>query len=316
MKKIKPNVSLGKFAMLCNILILGVFIVSMICLLNFDKVNMKLVSETPDYNNAVEELRKVEQPRRQAQAEVDYYVNKLDELNKQELPADKKKAKEHQEEITRATNTLETKKAELQKVDDAIKMQNMLLEPVRVYHEDLTTQVNDSKLTFSITLWITIFLFVVKVIFFAMWKYNTLQNLRIISPWMKKSTAPYWAFLGWLIPVYNFIKPYNVYGEIVNEMNYALSDKNLIEKDTDVNTDFNVGLWWGLLLFAVLFASFLLNGTFFKQGPMYFKLSHTGVAVTAIVVWAIYLLQECLVIFKGVKMNQNLFQNRSKFDLP
>jgi hypothetical protein len=290
------------------------FIISMICLMNFDKVNLKLVSEIPVYENAVDELRKVESPRRQAQAEVDFYVNKLDEQQKQEVPADKKKAKEHQEDIERTIHTLETKEAELAKVDANIKNQTMLFEAVKVPFDDLTNQVTSKKSTFMLVLWITIVLFIGKVALFAAWKYKSLQNLRITSPWMMQSTAPYWAYVSWLIPGYNFIKPYTVYNEIVNETNYALADKKIVEKDTDTQTDFNIGLWWALLLLAVLLMSILINGTFFNQGPMYFKLSHTGVAVSAIIMWTAYLIQECLVINKGVKMNQILYQNRSKFD--
>ena len=315
MKKITPNVSLGKFTMLCNILILCMFIVSMICLLNFDKVNMKLVQQTPLYENAQEELRKVEEPRRKAQAETDFYVNKLDDLNKKEIPTDKKKSKEHSDEIERTQQTLETKVAELEKVDANIQKQLVLFEAIKKPFDDLTQQVNSTKSTFSIVLWITILFFVVKILLFATWKYNSLQNLRIIAPWMKKSTAPIWAYLGWLIPVYNFIKPYTIFNEVINETDYILADKNLTKNDSDANTDFNIGLWWGLLLVTVLLFSFILSSTFFKQGPMYFKLSHTGVVVVAIVMWALYLLQECMVIRKGIKMNQILFQNRSKFDL-
>ena len=315
MKKITQNVSLGKFAMLCNILILCMFIVSMICLLNFDKVNMKLVQQTPLYENAQEELRKVEQPRRQAQAEVDFYVNKLNDLNQKEIPTDKKKLKEHNEEIEKTEQTLATKVEELEKVDAKIQNQLILFEAVKNPFDDLTQQVNSTKSTFSIVLWITILFFVAKVLLFATWKYNSLHNLRIIAPWMKKSTAPIWAYLGWLIPVYNFIKPYTVFNEVINETNYVLADKELTQNDSDANTDFSIGLWWGLLLVTVLLFSFILSSTFFKQGPMYFKLSHTGVVVVAIVMWALYLLQECMVIRKGIKMNQILFQNRSKFDL-
>jgi hypothetical protein len=161
-----------------------------------------------------------------------------------------------------------------------------------------------------------IFLFVVKIKFFATWNYKTLRNLRITSPWMKQSTAPFWAFLGWIIPGYNLIKPYMVFSEVYTESNYILLDKNIIQKDIDESADFNIGLWWGLFLIAAVLMSVVLNATFFNQGPMYFKLSHSTVAITAIVFYAIYLLQESVLIMKGVKMNQILFENRPKFDLP
>ncbi|MCL2245937.1 MAG: hypothetical protein FWC10_02355, partial [Lentimicrobiaceae bacterium] len=64
MKKITKNVSFGKLAMLANVFILGMFIISMVCLLNFDKVNVKLVHQTPAYESAFAYLRDVEKPRR------------------------------------------------------------------------------------------------------------------------------------------------------------------------------------------------------------------------------------------------------------
>jgi hypothetical protein len=313
MKKITNNASFGRLAMLFNILILGMFIISMICLLRFDKVHVKLVNEKPAYEAAELELRDVEKPRRQAQAEVDYYAEKLNTLQQQPVPENKKLAKEHQEEIDRTVGTLETKAIDLAKIDDAINMQNILFEAIKVPFDDLTSQVNAAKKVFSITLWITILLFVAKILLFGTWNYKNLQNLRITSPWMKKSTAPFWAYLGWFIPIYNFFKPYAVFAEVYNESNYALLDKQIIQKDIDENADFNLGLWWGLLLITTLLMSFVLSATFFKEGPMYYKLSHFGVAVTAIVCWALYLLQESVLILRGVKMNRVLFENSAKF---
>jgi hypothetical protein len=132
---------------------------------------------------------------------------------------------------------------------------------------------------------------------------------------MKKSTSPYWAYLSWLIPGYNLVKPYTVFAEIYNETNYILLDKNIIKEDTDSNADFYLGLWWGLFLIATVVISFILSATFFNQGPMYFKLSHVGVAITAIIIWAFYLLHETVLIIRAIKMNQTLFANHPKFDL-
>ena len=316
MKKITNNASFGKLAILFNVLILCMFIISMICLLKFDKVNVKLVNETPAYENAITELQTVEKPRRQAQADVDYYTQKLETLQSETPPADKKKAKEHQEEIERTIKTLATKEAELEKIDHAIFEQTIFFEAVKAPFDDLNNSVNKSKSVFNVTLWLTVLLFVAKVFFFATWNYKSLQNLRLTSVWMKKSTAPYWAYLSWIIPGYNFVKPYSVFAETYNETNYILLDKNIIEKDTDVNADFNLGLWWALFLIAAVAMSFALSATFFKEGPMYFKLSHTGVAITAIFAWVLYLLQESVLMLRATKMNQILFENHPKFDLP
>jgi hypothetical protein len=316
MKKITNNASFGKLSLLFNVLILVMFIVSMVCLLRFDKVNIKLVNEKPAYEKASAELQDVGKPRRQAQAEVDYYATKLDTLKSKPMPDNKKLAKEFQEEIDKTTHTLETKQADLAKVEETINLQIMLFEALKVPFDDLTNQVKSYHKIFSITLWITILLLVVKVFFFATWSYKNLLNLRITSPWMNKSSAPFWAYLGWLIPGYNLFKPYSLFSEMYHESSYILLDKNIIQKDTDNNADFNLGLWWGLFMIAAVIMSFVLSATFFKEGPMYQKLSHSGVAVTAIVLWALYLLQECVLVLRGMKMNQILFENRSKFDMP
>jgi hypothetical protein len=213
-------------------------------------------------------------------------------------------------------NTLANKESELAKIDSAIKVQLMFFEAIKVPHYDLMNQANSAKKTFLITLWITILFFVAKVLFFATWNYKNMLNLRITSPWMAKSTSPYWSYVSWLIPGYNFIKPYMVFAETYNETHYILLDKDAIQKDTDTNSDFNLGLWWGLLIMAVVVMSYILNATFFKEGPMYLKFSHVGVAVAAIVFWVLYLIQESILISKMIKMNHILFENRPKFDLP
>jgi hypothetical protein len=316
MKKITNTALFGKLAMLFNLFILCMFIISMVCLLNFDKVNLKLVRGTSAYENASRELSDVERPRRLAQAEVDYYAHKLDTLQAQAVPTDKKKAKERHEEIERTIHTLATKEADLATIDSTIQVQLILFEAVKVPHYDLMDEANAAKKTFLIVLWITIVFFVAKIFLFATWHYKNMLNLRITSPWMQKSTAPYWAYVGWLIPGYNFIKPYAVFAETFNETNYILLDKNLIKEDIDSNSDFNLGLWWGLLLMAVVVMSYILNATFFNEGPMNMKFSHIGVVVATITFWALYLIQETMVIRRGLKMNQILFENRPKFDLP
>jgi hypothetical protein len=287
----------------------------MVCLLKFDKVNVKHVNDTPAYKNAETELLNVQKPRRQAEAEVNFYTEKLENIKKEEVPADKKKAKEHLEDIEKTENTLAGKVEDLEKVDASIAEQNIFFEAIKAPYDDLTNQVGSAKKIFKITLWITIILFIAKIKFFATWNFKMLHNLRITSPWMKKSTAPYWAFLGWIVPGYNFIKPYMVFSEVYSETKYILLDKNIIEKDPDEGSDFSVGLWWGLFLITTVLISLLLDATFFGQGPAYFKLSHSIMAITAIVFYALYLLQESVLIRKGIKMDQILFENRPKFDL-
>ena len=72
MKKITNNAKLGKITILLNLLILLTFIISMVFILRFDKINKMLVQETPTYEQAFADSRKVEQPRKQAEAEVNF----------------------------------------------------------------------------------------------------------------------------------------------------------------------------------------------------------------------------------------------------
>lgn len=313
MRKITNNAKLGKFSMLLNLLILVSFIISMVMIMKFDEVNVKLVADTPTYEKGVEKMREVEKPRRQALGEVEYYEYKLDTLKKQPIKTDAKLQKLHAEDIARTIDNLKEKKAALNSVDSVIKVEQMFFEPIQTVHKDIEDQTNSAKDNFLLLMYITIFLVVLKITLFGIWNMINLQNLRIASPWMNKSTAPFWAILGWFIPFYNFIKPYSVFAEIWDETDYILKDKEIVPKDTkEDNNEFYVGLWWGFLIIAMGLMSWIINSTFFGQEAMFTKLSHSGVAITAIIVWAIYLAHETILIRKFNKMNQLLFANQSK----
>ena len=189
----------------------------------------------------------------------------------------------------------------------------MTFKDIKEKINDLEKGTNDAKGSFLFMIWSTIGLVVLKIVFFGIWNMNNLNNLRVTSVWMKKSTAPYWAILGWFIPIYNFFKPYSVFAEIWDETDYILKDKGIVPKETkEENNEFYIGLWWGLLLLALVLMSWIINATFFGQEAMYYKLSHSGVAVTAIISWALFLLLETVLIRRFNKMNQILFANQSK----
>lgn len=313
MRKITNNAKLGKFSMLLNLLILVSFIISMVMIMKFDEVNVKLVADTPSYEKGVEKMREVEKPRRQALGEVEYYEYKLDTLKQQPIKTDAKLKKLHEEEIARTIDNIKEKKVALNSVDSVIKVEQMFFEPIQTVHKDLEDLTNSAKDKFLLLIYITIFLVVLKITLFGIWNMINIQNLRVASPWMKKSTAPYWAILGWFIPIYNFIKPYSVFAEIWDETDYILKDKEIVPKETkEDNSEFYIGLWWGLLIIAMGLMSWVINSTFFAQEAMYTKLSHSGVAITAIIAWAIYLAHETILIRKFNKMNQLLFANQSK----
>jgi hypothetical protein len=281
--------------------------------MKFDEVNVKLVADTPMYEKGVEKMREVERPRRQALGEVEYYENKLDTLKKQPIKIDAKSKKLQAEEISRTIDNLKEKKDILKSVDSVIHVEQMFFEPIQKVHKDYEDQTNRAKNNFLVVLYITLFFFVLKITVFGIWNMNNLKNLRVASPWMKKSTAPYWAILVWFIPVYNLFKPYAIFAEIWEETDYILKDKEIIPKETkEDNSEFYIGIWWGLFIIAVLVMSWILNSTFFGQEAMFTKLSHSGVAITAIIAWAIYLIHETVLIRKFNKLSQLLFANQSK----
>ncbi|MEG2070622.1 MAG: DUF4328 domain-containing protein [Bacteroidales bacterium] len=313
MKKITNNSILGKITMLFNLLILVLFIVSMVFILKFDEINVVKVRETPHYEKALETMRTVEHPIKQNQAEVEYYTVKLDTLSKK-APKDKKEATELKEDIDRTKQTLSDKKAALAATDSTIAAQKVIFDPIQTHYNDLCAQTEQAKSKYTLLNWILCVVIVIKIILFAFWTYKNSKNLHHAANWMNKGASSYWAFLGWIIPVYNFVKPYTFFSEIWNETAYLLKDKSIVARDQkDDNSDFILGIWWSLFLIGMLLVPYFINGVFMQEGPMFLKLNHTGIIITAIVFWALYLLQESNVIRKYNKMNKIMFDNQDKF---
>lgn len=313
MRKITNNAKLGKISMLLNVLILISFIFSMVLLMKFDKVNVKLVENEPIYTKGVEKMQTVEKPRRLAAAEYDYHKNKLDSLTKLAPSLDKAALKNIQLEIDRFKESFNEKSTHLKTVDSTIAVEQMMFEPIQKVYKDFESQANTTKGNFKVALYITIFIFLLKILSFGYYNVTNLRNLRVSSPWMSKSTAPYWGLLGWFIPLYNFIKPYTVFNEIWNETDYILKDKAIVPNDTkEDNSEFALGLWWGSFLITFIVMSWIINSTFFATEAMYYKLSHNGVIAIAIILWAIFFIQDTILIRKFNKMNQLLFANQSK----
>jgi hypothetical protein len=311
MRKITNNAKLGKISMIFNVLILISFIFSMVLIMKFDKVNVKLVENEPSYTKGLEKLQEVEKPRRQALAEVDYYQHKLDSLEK--TAAKINVTAVLKEQINNSKDALNTRKNELKSVDSTINVETMMFEPIQTVYKDYEVKTNDAKQTFYLGLMITLGLFVIKIAIFGYWNVLNLKNLRVSSPWMNKSTAPFWGLVGWIIPVYNFIKPYTVFSEIWNETIYILKDREIVAKETkEENDEFFIGLWWGLFLIATVVMSWIINSTFFGTEAMFTKLSHSGVAITALIVYVLFFFLDTILLRKFNKMNQILFANQSK----
>lgn len=314
MKKVSNNTFLGKLTQLLNLAVLVFFILSVVFLLKFDRVNVLKVDYEPTYLQAKEKMHEVVHPMKKNIAEVDYYAYKLDTLQQHQATADKKTAKALQEDIDRTKKTLAEKEEILAQTKADSVAQQELLDPIESEYNALVEQDDSAKGLFNIFLMITIILFVAKIVLWAIWNYKNSQNLRGICTWMEKATHPMWAFFGWIIPLYNLIKPYTFFHEIYDETEYALKDKSILAKENaSADSDFTIGFWWGMFLLTVCLMSAFLFGTFFGDGAAFYKLNHTWVAIVAIVFWVIYILVEINIIRKYNKMNKMLVDNESKF---
>ena len=73
MKKLTDNTKLGKLILLCNLIVLVLFIISMLFLLKFDTTNKAVIQERKQYNEVYEAHAMSRQPLKQDSAEVAYY---------------------------------------------------------------------------------------------------------------------------------------------------------------------------------------------------------------------------------------------------
>jgi hypothetical protein len=305
MKKIKNTAGLGRLTMGINLVIMVLFIVTMIFLSKFDKINVVYVKEKAGYDKASEKIHEAERPIKQSVAEVEYYQHKFDTLSAKPIPKERVAAKKLTEDIQATKTTLTEKQKKQVEADSALVAAKTTFEPIQKNYTDLKQQQQSAKSTYNFLLWLTIALVIIKIAVFAFYNLQNIKNLLHATEWMKKGSHPAWAFAGWIIPFYNFVKPYAFFSEIWNDSDYLLKDKGIIPNDGhEDNADFNLGLWWSLLLICILLVSWVLHATFMTEGPMFLKMSHTGVIVVATILWALYLAQECNLIRLFNKKNK------------
>lgn len=314
MKKITNNARWTKISMILNVLILVTFVIMTVFMNKFDKENSQLVAKKNQYETGLDSLKTIEHPRKLALQEFEYYSHKVDTLKAQTPPTKKEELKVYTETLERNIKYLEENKANLAKVDSTINAATEAFAPIKTEYETLMANADVQKGKFHTWMIITIVLVVFKLAAFATWNYFNLKNLHNVSVWMKKGTQPFWAYVSWIIPVYFFIKPYSVANEIWEETEYALVDKKIVEKDKiSPNTEFNVSLWWCLLLVAMVFIPIIFNSTFFSVSPMYFKFNHTIVTNVGIVCWIVYMVMDIALMLKYNKLNNLMVENEDKF---
>lgn len=314
MKKLTDNTKLGMLILLCNSLVLVLFIISMIFLMKFDKTNSAVIQERNHYNGLYEAYAMAQHPLKQDSAEVAYYQYKLDTLQ-QKTAATKDERKALAESIEVTKQTLADKKKQQQ--DNLVKLAELEKEfaPTQEGWDQLNADNAAAKKKFWVLAGLTIFAFLLKTFLFAVWGARNNKNLHEIAPWMKDGMKPWMSYVAWFVPIYNLIKPLSFFKEVWNETDYALENAGVVAREEDKvdNSDLVMSIWWGFLLISVWLMNFILFSTFFREGAFYTKANHGTMVVVAIVIMAICMALEALLIVLYNKKNKQLLENEDKF---
>lgn len=314
MKKLTDNTSLGKIILLCNVVVLVLFIISMLFLMKFDKTNAAVIQDRNQYNRLYESYATAQHPLRQDSAEVAYYQYKLDTLQ-QKTAATKDEKKALSESIENTKQTLADKQKAQEEHLKALAELEQQYVPAQQEWEKLNQENDSAKKKFWVIAVITIVAFLVKTLLFAYWGAKNNKNLRAIAPWMESGMKPWMSYVAWFVPVYNLIKPLSFFKEVWEETDYALENAGVVERDENKldNSNLYMAVWWGFLLCSVWVMNFVLYSTFFREGAFFTKANHTAMVVVAIVVMMICILFETMLILGYNKKNKLLLDNESKF---
>ncbi len=306
--------------MVVNAVLVLFFVLSMVFLMKFDKTNVKVVDARPHYEKSFENFTMAQHPLKQDSAEVAYYQYKLDTLQERLATAPKDVKKTLEESISVTKNTLSEKQKKYDERINTIQEQKAIYTPVKAEWDELNDANAKTKSSFIVMAVITLVVFIVKLFFFATWNYKNSQNIHRAAKWMSKGMPAWMSYVGWIIPVYNLVKPLSFFKEIWQETDYILEDKDIVKtpvekRDTMVdNSELHIGIWWGLLLISTWLMNFILFKTFFAEGPLFLKTTHSNVAIVAIVILVLCLVEEINLILKFNKKNKMLAENADKFE--
>lgn len=350
MKKITNNTLFGRLTMILNLLV-GVFmVISVVALLRFDKINTQLQNAKPGYNNMLDSLKRVEQvigdfdkKIANSQEQMDNLTTKIEEeqteyqLTVKDKKADAKAKEEakgqlefNQNQLKSFEEAIKTDSEQRKLAQDTLAMFQRETQPVIDNYKQLEQEVEGPRALMNTFVMITICLFLCKIVMFAYWSFLNMKNLRVLAPWMKKSTSPWLAIAAWFIPIYNLGKPCSIFYEMWDETKYVLKDKGIISELNDDSQMEMVGAWWGLYLVAkcliplvigglfiglnfwllpICFGDTVNIGTFFGAKGLFLYFNHTLIAVLAIVIWLAYVLYESYLVYSYNKMNKMLVDN-------
>lgn len=314
MKKLTDNTKLGLLILLCNSVVLVLFIISMLFLMKFDKTNTAVIQERNHYNGLYESYAMAQHPLKQDSAEVAYYQYKLDTLQqKTAATKDERKALAESIEVTKQT-LADKKKLQQDNLAKLAELENEFA-PAQQTWDQLNADNNAAKKSFWVLAGITIFAFLLKTFVFAVWGARNNKNLHAIAPWMKDGMKPWMSYVAWFVPIYNLIKPLSFFKEVWEETDYALENVSAVERDENKvdNSGLVMSIWWGFLLVSVWLMNFVLFSTFFREGAFYTKANHGTMVVVAIVIMVICMALETLLIMKYNRKNELLLKNEDKF---
>jgi len=314
MKKLTDNTKLGLLILLCNSVVLALFIISMLFLMKFDKTNTAVIQERNHYNGLYESYAMAQHPLKQDSAEVAYYQYKLDTLQqKTAATKDERKALAESIEVTKQT-LADKKKLQQDNLAKLAELENEFA-PAQQTWDQLNADNNAAKKSFWVLAGITIFAFLLKTFVFAVWGARNNKNLHAIAPWMKDGMKPWMSYVAWFVPIYNLIKPLSFFKEVWEETDYALENVGAVERDENKvdNSGLVMSIWWGFLLVSVWLMNFVLFSTFFREGAFYTKANHGTMVVVAIVIMVICMALETLLIMKYNRKNELLLKNEDKF---
>ena len=314
MKKLTDNTKLGLLILLCNSVVLVLFIISMLFLMKFDKTNTAVIQERNHYNGLYESYAMAQHPLKQDSAEVAYYQYKLDTLQqKTAATKDERKALAESIEVTKQT-LADKKKLQQDNLAKLAELENEFA-PAQQTWDQLNADNNAAKKSFWVLAGITIFAFLLKTFVFAVWGARNNKNLHAIAPWMKDGMKPWMSYVAWFVPIYNLIKPLSFFKEVWEETDYALENVGALERDENKvdNSGLVMSIWWGFLLVSVWLMNFVLFSTFFREGAFFTKANHGTMVVVAIVIMVICMALETPLIMKYNRKNELLLKNEDKF---
>ena len=314
MKKLTDNTSLGKLILLCNVVVLVLFIISMLFLLKFDKTNKAVIQERNHYNKLYESYVLAQHPIRQDSAEVAYYQYKLDTLQ-QKTAATKDERAALSESIEVTKQTLDDKQKQQQENLTSLAELEKEYAPVQDNWDQLNSDNDAAKKKFWILASLTIIAFLLKTFIFAHWGAKNNKNLQEIAPWMKDGMKPWMSYVAWFVPVYNLFKPLSFFKEVWEETDYALENAGVTSNDENKvdNSNLYMAIWWGLLLCSVWLMNYVLYSAFFHEGALFVKTNHGSLAIFAIVLMLVCMIFETFLVLAYNKKNKQLLDNESKF---